>query len=243
MVKAPKKAARAQQPEEDEGDRPGPLHNGPEDRAVSAVQLGKLARAKTRLESETGSYRNVVKHVEAKGLNIKAAKRALAIKSSIDRDELVVELKYTLEYLAILGFAIEKKQLDLFAHIDGRTPAIETAAHNGRMAALRGEGEGSIPYAVESKQGQAWLEAFRNGMDEYKQIIEMDAAVGDETLIKGEQDGEDDVVDTDTEDSEAGAAPNPDAYGEDVDPVHAEFDAADPGAELDPEKDAGAALH
>ena len=241
MVKKPRKAAGAQQ--EDDGEGPGKLHNGPEDRAISAVQLGKMARARDRLASETGSYRNVIKHVEAKGLHIKAAKRALAIKSSIDRDEMMLELRMTILYAEILGFGTPKEQIDLFSYVDKRTPAVEIATINGRMAALRGEGEGVIPYAVESKQGQAWLDAFRNGMDERRRIEEMDSAIGDESLIKGEQAGEDDADDTETEGTESTNAPNPDDDGEDADPVHAEFDAGDPGAELDPEKDAGAALH
>lgn len=239
MAKAAKKAAGSKPAKNSTPDID--QLQGPDERAISAVQLGKLARAKEKLDSEMGSYRSVVKHTEAKGLHIKAAKRALAISSSADRDELFTELVRTLEYLLIRGFAFEKKQLDLFAYIDARQPAIETAAHLGRMAALQGQGEGTIPYAEESPQGQAWLEAFRNGMDERRAIEEMDAAIGDETLIKGEQAGEDDVHEDDDTGEDTSEAPDPDAESED-DPVHAEFDAGDPGRELDPDAD-GAALH
>lgn len=198
-----------------------------EDDSIKAVNLGKIKRAKAALESEQGSYRNVLKQAQGKGLHLKAAIRAISITKMKDREEEVAYITALCEYLFILGMPLDRSQLEMFRGLEPRVPATERAAVQGRMAAVMGDGEGVCPYAVESKQGQAWLTAFRAGQDERTRILEMDSAVGDETLIKGEHEGESDTVDDaesdEAEIEEAGA-----------DPVHAEFDASDPGAELDP---------
>lgn len=248
MVKTPKKSApkargkaakpRAEKPAE--APKPSTHNFDAEERSIVAVQLGKMVRGKEVYDSANGTYRALLKHCEAKGIHLKAAKDMIGIKDSQDRVDFLAYVKHCFMYAAVLGWAITSDQLELFETVAARTPEVELAKVKGRMAALRGDGEGTIPYAVESKQGQAWLEAFRSGLDERKLILEMDSAVGDEQLLKGPQDGEDDVLDPEDEPGED-APPDP---GEDVDPEHAAFDAGgDPGAELEPDVDQPSAVH
>jgi hypothetical protein len=154
--------------------------NGPAEDAVVALQLGKIARAKAEFETANGNYRNTLKHVEAKGIHLAAAKDALAIKKSGKVDEKVAYLKALTEYLMILGTPIEKKQLDMFR--------VETPSRDSTAKA-----KDQNPYAVDSEQGQAWISAFHDGTRERELILSMEPA-GDE-LIKS--DADDDVFDED----------------------------------------------
>lgn len=193
--------------------------NTPGEDAVKALNLGKMARAKERLESENGAYRAVVKHVEAKGLHIKAAKRAISISKSDDRDGIVEELQALFEYLLILGVPVKKDQLDMFRVEEPREPGIDKAAKQGRYAGLMGEGEAVNPYAQESKQGQAWLEAHRGGCEERRLILDLEPADdGKETLVKNAKDPEPVI-----KGEQAGEM---DAFGPEGDDD--EFDMADP---------------
>ena len=204
--------------------------NEPGDDAVIALNLGKMKRAKAQYDSHNGEYRNVLKHVEAKGIHLKAAKRAIAINGSEDRTELVAELKALCEYLAILGVPIEKAQMDLFRSLEPRVPGVDRAAEEGRYAGIMGEGESTIPYAEESKQGQAWLTAFRGGQDERKLILSMEPENGS-TIEKGKGKAKkDEAPEPEVQGATAGEL---DAFGpiaEDEDEVHAEFDKGGPSA-------------
>ena len=213
--------------------------NSPDDDAVIALNLGKMKRAKADYDSHNGTYRSVLKHVEAKGIHLKAAKRAIAINSSEDRTELVNELKALCEYLAILGAPIEKAQLDLFRSMEPRVPGIDRAAQEGRYAGIMGEGEASIPYAEESAQGQSWLKAFRGGQDERKLILAMEPESGSE-LKKGKKA---EPPEPEVQGAQAGEM---DAFGpiaEDEDEVHAEFDAGGAPAEAPNPDEPASKLH
>lgn len=183
--------------------------NGPAEDAVVALNLGKMKRAKTEFESANGSYRNVLKHVEGKGINLKAAQRAIAIQKSGKVDEIVAELTALFQYLKILGQPFTKQQLDMFEVEQPRTPGVEKAKEHGRFVGIMGQGMDQNPYAVDSEQGQAWIEAFHQGSEERNLIMSMEPADGSE-LISGDDpadDGDDGNV-----------------FDEDPD----EFDAADP---------------
>ncbi|HEV7253853.1 MAG TPA: hypothetical protein VGN97_12275 [Mesorhizobium sp.] len=159
----------------------------PAEDAVIALNLGKLRRAKEEFESANGSYRNVVKHVEGKGIHMKAAKRALAIAKADDRDEIVEELQKLFEYLAILGVPLKREQLDLFRVEEKRTPGVEIARQDGRYAGIMGLGQDTCPHDTSSKPGQAWLEAWYGGNKERELVLAMEPAP-DSELIKGEGD-------------------------------------------------------
>lgn len=170
--------------------------NAPADDAVAALNLGKLRRAKEALDSANGSYRNVVKHVEGKGIHLKAAKRALSVIKADNRDEVMEEEVRFFEYLAILGNPVAKKQLDLFRVENPRTPGVDKAAEQGRYAGIMGEGMEANPYGPVGELGQTWIAAWHRGGDERQLILAMEPAEGSE-LIKGSGDddsgGEDDA--------------------------------------------------
>lgn len=191
---------------------------------IKAVLLGDLERSLESVQSEMGRHRNVIKRVMGKGIHVKAAKDVLAIKSAKQAEELLAYAVAVSDYMYITGQGWKKDQLDLLRHVESRQPGVERAAVEGHFSAMRGDGEGKNPYAVESKQGQAWITAFRNALSERTRILAAALAVGDETLIKGEQAGEAETV--------ADAEADEDDIDGTEHTLHAEFD-GDPGAELD----------
>lgn len=176
--------------------------NGPAEDAVKAVQLGKIKRAKAEFETANGNYRNVLKHVEAKGIDLAAAKDAIAIQKSGKVADKVAYLTSLFEYLMILGCPIDKKQLDMFRVEESRTPSLDKAKQHGRYVGIMGLGMDQNPYAIDSDQGQAWITAFHEGTKEREMVLSMEPG-GSELIKPGE---EDDVFDEEDE-----------------------FDAADPG--------------
>lgn len=158
--------------------------NEPDDLAFKAVQIGKIQRAQDKAASSNGELRAVYKSVETKGIHLKAVKRAITAAKSDKIGEIIAEQTAFFEYLLILGVPLAKKQLDLFAYEDDRVDGIEKAGRLGRFAALLGEGEGTIPYAADSKQGQAWLKAHRDAVIEARDVNRMMAETGDQTVEK-----------------------------------------------------------
>lgn len=163
--------------------------NGPADDAVKALQLGKIKRAKEEFDSASGAYRNTLKHVEAKGINLAAAKDAISIQKSGKIEEEVAYLTALFEYLLILGVPLTKQQLDLFRVEEPRTPGVEKARQHGRYVGIMGGGHDQCPYAPDSEQGQEWMKAHAGGADERKLILSMEPAEGSE-LIKGDDGGD-----------------------------------------------------
>lgn len=169
--------------------------NGPAEDAVTALNIAKYQRGLDDLNSEQGRFRNTVKHVEAKGINTKALKRAISIRKSGKTEEIISELSALFEYLMILGQPIDKKQLDMFRVEGNSRDGLAKAKELGRYVGIMGQGMDQNPYAVDSDQGQAWIVAFHEGTKERELILSMEPA-GDE-LIKG--DADDDVFDEDEE--------------------------------------------
>ena len=164
--------------------------NGPAEDAVTAINIAKYQRGLDSLNSEQGRFRNTVKHVEAKGINTKALKRAISIRKSGKTEEIISELSALFEYLMILGTPIDKKQLDMF-RVDGNSrDGTAKAREMGRYCGIMGLGHDQNPYAVDSEQGQAWIESFHAGTKERELVLSMEPS-GDE-LLKGGDDGADD---------------------------------------------------
>lgn len=170
--------------------------NGPAEDAVIALNLGKVKRAKAEFESANGAYRNVLKHVEGKGIHLSAAKDAIAIQKSGKVDEKITYLTSLFEYLMILGCPIDKKQLDMFRVEEPRTPSVEKARSHGRYCGIMGLGMDQNPYAVDSDQGQAWIGAWHGGCEERNLVLALEPE-GSE-LIQSD-DVEDEVFDEDEE--------------------------------------------
>lgn len=167
--------------------------NVPADDAVIVLNIGKYKRGLDDLNSEQGRFRNTVKHVESKGINTKALKRAISIQKSGKTEEIISELSALFEYLLILGLPIDKKQLDMF-RVDGNSrDGAAKAQELGRYTGLMGQGTEQNPYALDSDLGQAWMQGFHGGVSERELVMSMEPT-GDE-LIKGGAD--DDVFDED----------------------------------------------
>ncbi len=151
----------------------------------AAVNLGKLMRADAAFQEAKNEHQSVTKHVEGKGLDLKAAKQAIKIKKSGKVDEKVSELSSLFMYLKILGCAINEKQIELFSHENSRTPLEDRAYEEGLYAGRMGEGAAVNPYGDDSKAGQKWLEGLHTGTGDRSKILEMEMTAEDE-LIKGE---------------------------------------------------------
>src|SRR5690606_30914677 len=119
-------------------------------------------------------HQSVIKHAEAKGINLKAASWALKLKKSGKLEDAVAELTARLEYAYILGTPLSKAQLDMFRVEEPRTPSVEKAREHGRYVGIRGEGMGENPYSVDSEAGQAWIAGFHDGTKERDIIMSME---------------------------------------------------------------------
>jgi hypothetical protein len=158
--------------------------NGPDDDAVVAVNLGKIRDAKTKVDAAGNNLRGVMKHAEGKGVNLKAAARALSIVKSGDADSWLEETSAVTRYLKILRHGVNDNQLDL-SFESTLAPIEEKAALDGRACGLDTSEtavESQNPHALNTRAGQAWLTAFRQGRSERDIILSMkdDVDTGDD---------------------------------------------------------------
>lgn len=173
--------------------------------AVKAVNLAKIKDANEALQVAKNSHQSVIKHAEAKGIHLAAAKKALKIKKSGKVDAIVSELSATLEYLFILGVPLEKKQLELFRVEDPRAPVVDRAKQHGRLTGILGGGTGECPHDLSTAAGQAWMEGFNGGTEERKLVLDLEPKNSTDDLIKnGEEvdDPDDEEVDEDADEKE-----------------------------------------
>lgn len=145
------------------------------DSAFIAASLGKIIRADESLQNAKNDHQSVTKGVEGKGINLKAAKRAIKIMKSGKTDEIVEELKALFVYLRILGYPINDKQMELFDVQSERTPIEERAYEEGLFAGRLGFGQDHCGYDVTSKPGQRWLEGFNEGCSDRNAVMQMEA--------------------------------------------------------------------
>src|ERR1700736_884926 len=146
--------------------------NGPDDDAVIAVNLSKIRSAQDAQASNMGSLRNVLKHAEGKGVHLKAAKRAIAIVKAGDADAWLEETSAITRYLRIMRHGITDGQMSL--EFESKlAPLEEKAGLDGRAAGLAGEAEEVNPHAINTRAGQAWVAAFRQGRSERDLVLSM----------------------------------------------------------------------
>ena len=171
-----------------EQQQPAPSTNLPGDDAVIAVNLGKIRDAKTKVDAAGNHLRTIQKHAEGKGVNLKAAARALAIVKSGDAEDWLAETSAVTRYLKILRHGVNDNQLDLEFE-STLAPIEEKAQLDGRASGLdtsETATEEMNPHALNTRAGQAWLTAFRQGRTERDIILSMkeaeaeDAAEDDE---------------------------------------------------------------
>lgn len=160
--------------------------NGPVVDAVTSLNLGKIKRAKEEFETASGSYRNVLKHAEGKGIHLAAAKKALSIIKSGKKDEWLEETGKVTEYLYAFGDGVAEAQMNFDFLTNPSMPDEEKARALGYHAGLRGEGDGGNPYGPGSPQYNQWINGLNDGRRE-RAVAEADDD-GDE-LVKGDDDG------------------------------------------------------
>lgn len=149
------------------------LQNTPDNEAVIAVNLSKIRTAQETAASHHGALRNVMKHAEGKGVHLKAAKRALSIIKAGDPDTWLEETAEITRYLRIMRHGVTSNQLNLDF---GTTlePLDDKAKLDGRAAGLdMAATEHDNPHGLDTKPGQAWLDAFRQGRSERDIILSM----------------------------------------------------------------------
>ncbi len=160
---------------------PPATHNQPGDDAVIAVNLGKIRDAKTKVDAAGNHLRTIEKNAEGKGINLKAAKRALAIVKSGEADDWLQETSAVTRYLKILRHGVTDNQMDLEFE-STLAPIEEKAALDGRAMGLDTSPdaiEEVNPHALNTRAGQAWLAAFRQGRQERDIILSMKDDVGE----------------------------------------------------------------
>ena len=152
-----------------------PATNGPDDDAVIAVNLGKIRDAKSKVDAAGNNLRGIQKHAEGKGVHLKAAARALSIVKSGEADAWLEETSAITRYLKILRHGVTDNQLNL-ALESTLAPIEEKAALDGRAVGLdtrETATESENPHSLNTKAGQAWLAAFRQGRSERDIILSM----------------------------------------------------------------------
>jgi hypothetical protein len=154
---------------------PPATHNGPGDDAVIAVNLGKIRDAKMRFDDAGNGYRSVLKHAEGKGVHLTAARKALKIVKSGDADSWLEETSAVTRYLKILRHGVTDNQMNLEFE-STLAPIEEKAALDGRALGLDTAPdaiEEKNPHAINTRAGQAWLHAFRQGRSERDIVLSM----------------------------------------------------------------------
>lgn len=172
--------------------------NSPADDAVIAHNLGKLRRAEGDFQEAKNDYQSIVKNVQAKGINLKAAKWAIKMQKSGKIEAALEEMQARFAYAFILGSPISKAQLDLFRVEAPRTPSVDKAAAHGRYCGLMGLGPDQSPHSEDTDAGQAWLKAYHGGLEERSLVMQMESS--DEIIAGGE---DEDLIDDEDEASEA----------------------------------------
>lgn len=193
--------------EEKKAEASAPSKTNVAEDAVVAVNLAKIKDANEALQVAKNSHQSVIKHAEAKGIHLAAAKEALKIKKSGKVETIVAKLKATLEYLHILGVGLEKKQLEMFRVEDPLAPIEERAKQHGRLTGILGGGTSECPHDLSTKAGQAWMQGFHGGTEERKLVLDLEPKGSTDDLIKGgdevdDPDEEDDDEDADEKETE-----------------------------------------
>lgn len=157
--------------------------------AIDAVHIGKMSAAKTKHESDTGEFRAVYAQAERMGVNLPAAKKALALKKKDGKlDEYLKEVKDTLRYMRLFGVRPQPSQVDFLDQDPSLIPIEEKAYSEGRHAALMNDGSVPNPHDENSKVGKRWAAGWAQGRQERELVMAM--AMDDEDEDEEDGDGE-----------------------------------------------------
>lgn len=148
------------------------LSNQPDEESVIAVNLFKIRDAIGEKKEQAEDYKATLEHAASKGVNLKAAKKALAIIAAGDASSWLIETQEITRYLRILRHGIQESQLSLSfeSHL---APLDEKAALDGRAAGLAGQSSSDCPHDPSTEAAQAWLKAYGEGLSERTLILSM----------------------------------------------------------------------
>lgn len=169
------------------------MSNNPSQEAFDVHQLMKLQRSNDNLQIAKNDHQSVVKNVEAKGINLKAASAALKIKKSGKSEEVLEYVLKLAAYLKILGCGFTDDQIDMFAHVESRSPDEDRAYEFGLYSGRMGEGDSVNRYALGSTQSNFFLDGLRVGTEERRAVLDMEMREDVDELIEsgdGEYDGD-----------------------------------------------------
>lgn len=169
---------------------PPTTHNQPpQQSAIDAVNLSRMRTSQDEFQSAQGAMRSIFGKAEAQGIHLKAAKKALSIVKSGDVDAWLQETSKVTAYLKILRHGVTESQLSLELE-STLAPIEEKATLDGRSAGLAGEPESNNPHHLNTKAGQSWVAAHRQGFAERELVLSMkdDAAEGDDVSAEDDED-------------------------------------------------------
>ncbi|WP_024516807.1 hypothetical protein [Bradyrhizobium sp. Tv2a-2] len=162
--------------------KPDPIKNTPAEDDVTAVNLHKIRFAQDRVGGAKLVLKETQSHAEAKGIHLKAAKKAFAIIDAGDAEAWLQETSKITTYLRILRHGVRDGQLSLDLE-SNLAPIDERAELDGRSHGLDvapGIGESDNPHDLTTSNGQAWLRGFRQGRTERDLILSMRDDVGED---------------------------------------------------------------
>lgn len=152
---------------------PPVTHNQPpEQSAVDTVNLSRMRASQDEFQSAQGAMRSIFGKAEAQGIHLKAAKKALPIVKSGDVDAWLTETGKVTTYLKILRHGVTEKQLSLELE-STLAPIEEKATLDGCSAGLAGAPESDNPHHLNTKAGQSWVAAYRQGLAERSLVLSM----------------------------------------------------------------------
>jgi hypothetical protein len=146
----------------------------PDNAPVIAVNLHKIIAAKAAADEARADLAATIKHAKDKGIHLPAAKDAIAAVRSGKVDEMIAYTKSLFLYLRILRHGVTDDQMSLDLQ-SALAPGEERASEDGRFAGMSGDEvtETANPHALDTRQGQAWLAAFRDGRTQRDTILSM----------------------------------------------------------------------
>lgn len=168
----------------DEGATPGIGHNDltEEQRAALLFQaVGKIEREQVKMREHVAAIRLIRKQAKADGVSAKELNWALELRKS-DPDEALATMAMQTRVAKWMGHPIGT-QADLFGDGVDRTPSVEKAYGEGRVAGMAGDAC-IVPekWAPGGEQHQRWLDGWHDGqrviLEGIKPLEEAAAAPG-----------------------------------------------------------------
>lgn len=214
---------------------PAPGHNSGLDPAQERAfirEFQNIKDAESEMASSKGELAQIYKRLENAGFS----KDHVAFAKSLEKknvSEVLADFEMKIKICRIVGHAVGR-QLD-FLDKD-RTP-IEDKAYADGVAAGKFGRSATNPYGMETMSGQRWQQGFGDG-NKFRNEALNEAVNGNDNLIKGAGDADDQTEDKNQDQAEVGSDTTDDAG---VVSAEEKADAPLEGEVIEPSADAGAA--